>query len=87
MSTQGYAQHQITDYEKAVFDGLKTDWPNLACFRNANEKIGLPKEGENRVVFMGNSITIGWIEMHPDFLPVNLMSTGESAGKQPLRCS
>lgn len=61
------AQHTITDDEKAYFEKLKTDWPNLECFREANAKLGLPKEGENRVVFMGNSITIGWIEMHPEF--------------------
>jgi lysophospholipase L1-like esterase len=61
------AQNLITDDEKAYFDKLKTDWADLAHFREANAQIGLPKEGENRVVFMGNSITIGWIEMHPDF--------------------
>lgn len=67
MSFASHAQNVITDDEKAVFDRLKTDWPNLACFRDANAKLGLPKDGENRVVFMGNSITIGWIEMCPEF--------------------
>ena len=43
------------------------DWPNLERFRADNEKIALAKEGENRVVFMGNSITIGWIEKRPSF--------------------
>lgn len=89
MVPRGFAQHQITDYEKAVFDGLKTDWPNLACFRNANEKIGMPKEGENRVVFMGNSITIGWIEMHPDFFAgkpfVNRGISGQTTPQMLLR--
>ena len=33
------------------------DWPGLNRYRNENEKIGLPVSGENRVVFMGNSIT------------------------------
>ena len=36
------------------------DWPNLAKYRNDNARIGLPAPGENRVVFMGNSITEGW---------------------------
>jgi len=67
MTPLASAQHLITDDEKAAFDRMKTDWPNLECFREANAKLGLPKEGENRVVFMGNSITIGWIEMHPEF--------------------
>jgi len=36
------------------------DWPNLARYREENVKIGIPANGENRVVFMGNSITEGW---------------------------
>ena len=38
------------------------DWPNFERFKTANEKVGLPQNGEKRVVFMGNSITQGWIE-------------------------
>lgn len=45
----------------------KNDWPNLRRYREANEKAGLPRAGENRVVFMGNSITDGWINVHPEF--------------------
>lgn len=36
------------------------DWPNLAKYREANAKLGLPAEGESRVVFLGDSITQGW---------------------------
>lgn len=36
------------------------DWPNLARYHEENAKIGIPATGENRVVFMGNSITEGW---------------------------
>jgi len=43
------------------------DWPNLNRYRNDNEKIGLISSGENRVVFMGNSITEGWVNTRPDF--------------------
>ncbi|SHI73357.1 Lysophospholipase L1 [Arenibacter nanhaiticus] len=46
---------------------MAQDWPALHHFKKDNKKIGLPKEGENRVVFMGNSITIGWLQMQPDF--------------------
>ncbi|HJP58526.1 MAG TPA: SGNH/GDSL hydrolase family protein [Gemmatimonadaceae bacterium] len=41
-------------------DPMRTDWPNLAKYRDANAKLGPPAPGENRVVFMGNSITEGW---------------------------
>lgn len=43
------------------------DWPNLTRFKGDNSKIGLPSTGEKRVVFMGNSITEGWIGTHPEF--------------------
>jgi len=43
------------------------DWPNLNRFKDENEKLGSPKKGENRVVFMGNSITQGWSETCPEF--------------------
>ena len=43
------------------------DWPNLNRFKEENAKLGLPSPGENRVVFMGNSITIGWGRISPDF--------------------
>lgn len=43
------------------------DWPNFARYRSDNEKIGLPASGENRIVFMGNSITDGWSNARPEF--------------------
>lgn len=39
---------------------LRTDWANLAKFRDDNAKLPPPAPNENRVVFMGNSITEGW---------------------------
>jgi lysophospholipase L1-like esterase len=45
----------------------KNDWPNFNRYRSANEKLGLPGEKEERVVFMGNSITDGWIRISPEF--------------------
>lgn len=43
------------------------DWPNLGQFQEANAALEAPKENEDRVVFMGNSITIGWINSRPEF--------------------
>jgi lysophospholipase L1-like esterase len=43
------------------------DWANLARFHDENIKAGLPAAGEKRVVFMGNSITEGWIDLDPGF--------------------
>ncbi len=43
------------------------DWPQLRRYRSANALLIAPAENENRVVFMGNSITDGWINVSPDF--------------------
>lgn len=36
------------------------DWQNLTRYKEANAKLGEPKPGEKRVVFMGDSITDAW---------------------------
>ncbi|MEZ4775344.1 MAG: SGNH/GDSL hydrolase family protein [Bacteroidia bacterium] len=46
---------------------LAQDWPNLAKFQEQNAQLTAPGPGENRVVFMGNSITIGWLNSRPGF--------------------
>ncbi|MBS0029861.1 SGNH/GDSL hydrolase family protein [Chitinophaga sp. 22321] len=46
---------------------MKQDWACLKCFSDDNAKVEAPKAGEQRVVFMGNSITIGWSHLNPDF--------------------
>ncbi len=43
------------------------DWPNLNRFRKQNIELGAPKPGEQRIVFMGNSITEGWPNKDPEF--------------------
>lgn len=43
------------------------DWADLSRYKEENLKIGLPAFDENRVVFMGNSITEGWSNANPDF--------------------
>ncbi|WP_318308324.1 SGNH/GDSL hydrolase family protein [Flagellimonas crocea] len=47
------------------------DWPNLEKYKNANTELPAPAKGENRVVFMGNSITEMWKDAHPDFFTEN----------------
>jgi len=43
------------------------DWAALDHFKEANQTVAPPTAGENRVVFMGNSITIGWLNSRPEF--------------------
>ena len=58
----------------SLFSGLQLnaqDWPNLGRFSKENAALTAPAKGENRVVFMGNSITQGWIENRPEFFTSN----------------
>lgn len=48
-------------------DRLRNDWAWLKRFESANAELAKPAAGENRVVFMGNSITEGWGNMVPEF--------------------
>lgn len=48
---------------------LHNDWANLGRYRDSNTVVPAPKPGENRVVFMGNSITEGWKKYFPDEFP------------------
>jgi len=64
--TEAKTPEQIAK-EYAAWTKIRDDWPNFARYRTANEKLGPPKAGENRVVFMGNSITDGWIRLSPEF--------------------
>jgi len=47
------------------------DWQNLGRYQEANSQLGMPKPGETRVVFMGNSITEIWMKIFPEFFSSN----------------
>ena len=49
----------------------KKDWAKLDRYAEANKELGLPKKGEHRVVFLGNSITENWAGMRPEFFRNN----------------
>ena len=50
-------------------DQLHTDWADLARYRDANAQLGPPRPGEQRVVFMGNSITDAWAQYFDSTFP------------------
>jgi lysophospholipase L1-like esterase len=50
-------------------DPLRTDWANLARFRDANDSLPPPVSNERRVVFMGNSITQNWQQYFASMFP------------------
>lgn len=45
--------------------------PNFERYAKKNADLPILKEGEKRVVFIGNSITDGWMDMRPDFFISN----------------
>ena len=45
---------------RAEEERVHNDWAFLARYRDENATLGPPRAGEQRVVFMGNSITQGW---------------------------
>ena len=65
------------------------DWANLKRFQQENSELMLAKANENRVVFMGNSITEGWLSIRPEFFKnkpyVNRGISGQTTPQMLLR--
>lgn len=57
-----FAEPDVAKLQEQLAKDEKTleDWPNLARYREDNAKLGPAPAGEDRVVFMGDSITDGW---------------------------
>lgn len=59
---------------KAELDRAKKtllDWPALSRYAADNAQLAPPAHGENRIVFMGDSITDAWIKRSPKFFTDN----------------
>ncbi len=52
-----YFRHLLDRRERQI---LSSDRDNLARYADANQTVGPPNAGENRVVFLGDSITDAW---------------------------
>lgn len=44
---------------------------NIKKYEKANDELPAPGKKEKRIVFMGNSITEGWVNAHPEFFSEN----------------
>jgi lysophospholipase L1-like esterase len=51
---------QASGRAQSATNDCKTDWPNLARYNEDNKKVIPPTKSEQRVVFMGDSITDSW---------------------------
>ncbi|MBK8945881.1 MAG: SGNH/GDSL hydrolase family protein [Ignavibacteriae bacterium] len=67
---------------------LSQDWANLSRFKNENDSVNINLD-EDRIVFMGNSITQGWIEQRPEFFAnksyINRGISGQTTPQMLLR--
>ncbi|NER17236.1 acylhydrolase [Spongiivirga citrea] len=65
------------------------DWANLGRYEEENSVLGEPEATENRIVFMGNSITEGWSNHHADFFNnssyINRGISGQTTPQMLLR--
>ena len=66
------------------------DWPNLNRYKDENAKVPvLSVKDHSRVVFMGNSITEGWINKRPEFFNakkyINRGISGQTTPQMLLR--
>lgn len=68
---QQFTPEEMVRRQQESEERFHNDFPNLSRFSDENKKLGMPKPGENRVVFMGNSITAGWIHLDPGFFSSN----------------
>jgi lysophospholipase L1-like esterase len=77
-------QSQLDRDEKTL-----RDWPNLGRYRDENAKLAAPVPGEQRVVFIGDSITDAWGRSHGKFFPgkpyVNRGISGQTTPQMVLR--
>src|SRR5689334_864048 len=73
---------------KMAQDKLK-DWPNLGRYHDADAQVQPPAAGENRVVFMGDSITDGWGRKYGKFFPgkpyINRGISGQTTPQMLIR--
>ncbi len=71
LDIEGIKSKNLKLHMDKSLDTTIQDWPNLERFKKENMKLGVPKKGEKRVVFMGNSITQSWLDHSPEFFKKN----------------
>ena len=62
------------------------DWAQLNYYAKANTAILPPIQNENRIVFMGNSITQSWKLFIQNFLKENPILIEQLVDRQPHKC-
>jgi lysophospholipase L1-like esterase len=72
-----------------IMEAKDQDWPYLNKYTKENTATKDPESGENRVVFMGDSITEFWCKVHPEFFRgkfyINRGISGQTSPQMLLR--
>lgn len=78
-----------TAAEVAHMQAMLLDWPDLARYRAADAALPPPARGENRIVFMGDSITDAWGRQVGTFFPgkpyINRGISGQTTPQMLIR--
>lgn len=65
------------------------DWANLNRYQQENAELSISERDVNRIVFMGNSITEGWLKSRPEFFAskpyINRGISGQTTPQMLLR--
>lgn len=67
----------------SVLKAQEKDWANLKRYEQQNAELK-QQTFRGRVVFMGNSITEGWVNQHPDFSGITGLLAEVSADRHPI---
>ena len=60
---------RIAERRRIAQERLLNDWASLSRYRAANDSLRPPAPGENRVVYIGDSITESWAAFFPALFP------------------
>lgn len=60
---------RLAERRRIAQERLLSDWAALSRYRAANDSIAPPAPGENRVVYIGDSITESWATYFPALFP------------------
>jgi lysophospholipase L1-like esterase len=87
MTPEEQAKQKLEEYRKSRVDAWMNDFGELGRYRDPDAALGPPAAGEQRVVFMGDSITDGWplLEYFPTKPYVNRGIGGQTTPQMLLR--
>ena len=70
LAVVGLGQFRQLRSDLALAGQTLNDWPQLGYYAEANAQLATPKPGEQRVIFIGDSITALWSTVSPEgFFP------------------